>query len=766
MKHFVKSKIMGHFRSSEQQRKDAGQGSHTDRSQDSQAEVCPSPRPAPQRSCPGSQNVPEKMYVLKNCDRCQDYKVQPCNGNCKCRKKRAPCSGQCAASYQDRSSTHSQDSITEAVVPRTKLSEPSKSLDDLAPDRRMGGNCPICQFCGQEEIRQPGQNMCAQCNEKIQAAVDNYHVQCQGQCQPTAGQPCPYQQVRPQYQPQLQPAGQWQQLSGNPYENGQQHQGEQPFNIIVLQDCNNHSLIDQLTAAINRGGGQVHMPTEAQQSENKTYPNNYPNNYQNNPLSGFIDYEYVDPNRKEYGYEPERDDRYDYGYDVGPWRQDPYYQRDGYDDDGYQNYGSCNSYDCPAKNRANQNIESLGTSQADQPWNQSYDYGQSKSCTCSCQFCRKAFETKDKLALLIAQALEIFISNSNTKEEKKSEQTNKTKAKKKKVAKSMIPEPDEKSPPQSKQESAEHVANLPTKVTPRSKTMETPRSKTMETPRSKTMETPRSKTKETPRSKAKETPRSKAKETPQVKETQLGNEKSSKGKLSYQSTQSNKTISIQSSTPKVANHLGHQFKVAVAHSESSHDEDSMVSHNKTPSFFLPNCDEHRCKRNCNGLCSRKPHDCDKGCKSRCRGPCSKSGGGDGRSRRKGSKKQQRSNQRHSRCQQCNQGEGRQWQEVSANDCPAGTKTGNRNAGGSGGVGKNALLGLSPIAHYRPGMLQFPVNYLLAGTNFRRRLVRTAAGVTLHQKPYLDQADAKDLPSFPCRQKTSSPDCRAPVKKWL
>jgi len=192
----------------------------------------------------------------------------------------------------------------------------------------MGGNCPICQFCGQEEIRQPGQNMCAQCNEKIQAAVDNYHVQCQGQCQPIAGQPCPYQQNQPQYQPQLQPADQWQQLSGNPYENGQQRQGEQPFNIIVLQDCNNHSLIDQLTAAINRGGGQVNIQTGAQQSENNNYSNNYySNNYQNNPLSGYIDYEYVDLNRKEYGYEAERDDRYDYGYD--PWRQDPYYQRDG-----------------------------------------------------------------------------------------------------------------------------------------------------------------------------------------------------------------------------------------------------------------------------------------------------------------------------------------------------------------------------------------------------------------------------------------------------
>jgi len=75
----------------------------------------------------------------------------------------------------------------------------------------------------------------------------------------------------------------------------------------------------------------VNIQTGAQQSENNNYSNNYPNNYsnnyQNNPLSGYIDYEYVDLNRKEYGYEAERDDRYDYGYD--PWRQDPYYQRDG-----------------------------------------------------------------------------------------------------------------------------------------------------------------------------------------------------------------------------------------------------------------------------------------------------------------------------------------------------------------------------------------------------------------------------------------------------
>ncbi|TDG48306.1 hypothetical protein AWZ03_005261 [Drosophila navojoa] len=47
------------------------------------------------------------------------------------------------------------------------------------------------------------------------------------------------------------------------------------------------------------------------------------------------------------------------------------------------------------------------------------------------------------------------------------------------------------------------------------------------------------------------------------------------------------------------------------------------------------------------------------------------------------------------------------------------------------------LGLRPVAHYRPGVLQYPIGYLLAknGECVRRSLVRTAAGATLHERVF-------------------------------
>ncbi|XP_017077028.1 uncharacterized protein LOC108111902 [Drosophila eugracilis] len=712
-----------------QKRTRAGNESQTDISQDSQDKVCPNARPATPRSCPGSQSSPENMYVLKNCDRCQDYTVTPCNNGCRCPKRGTQCDGQCDIPHQEKSQLPSQETLSEAVTPRLKTASPSKSSFGSNTYRRMGGNCPICQLCGHGEIQQPGQSMCAQCNEKIQAAVDTYYVQCQGQCQQTPGQPCPYQQdhlqgqqvQQAQPQPQPQPPGQWQQLTGNQQQQHQPQPGDQPFNIIVLQDCNNHSLIDQLTTAISRGGGQIHTPTGAQRSESNFYPNypNYPshrNSYQGNPLTGYIDYEYLDPRRPGYdGYEPERDDRYDYAYNMSPWPMDPYYPRDGYEEERYDNGNSCNSYDCPAKNE----LDSLGSNQYNAT-NQSPGIDQAESCpdtcTCNCQFCRKAFDTREKLAMLIAQALEIFINNNNSKQ----------------------------------------------------KNQEVPRKHSVLDPRTKELKVKR---------KSRSSELSGKRYSKPKNDSNLGTAKSSRSKFSSPSTPISKTTSYhsnKSATKLMRNGLHTSSKDTSV--QSITDQDSIISRSKDltkPPFFLPNCQEHRCKKDCKGACSRYPHDCSKGCKSICRGPCSKSGGGDGRHRSKASKSSQRL---VSRCYQCNQGEGRQWREVP--ECPNGEKSGGANGAPGcagcgkgndrslGGDGREALLGLSPIAHYRPGMMKFPVNYLLPRTNYRRSLVRTAAGVTLHQKPYLDKSDAKDLPNFPCRKKSSSPDCRTPVKKWL
>ncbi|XP_017125930.1 uncharacterized protein LOC108145198 [Drosophila elegans] len=700
MNHFVNKQTMSHCRSSEQGRNCAGCESQTEFSQDSRSDVCKRPRPVPQRSCTGSQNAPESMYVLRNCDRCQDYTVQPCSRNCKCAKRSTQCTGQCESAVQGKSHVASQKSLPESVGLR---SESSKFAPDPYPHRRMGGTCPVCQH---QELHQPGQSICPQCNEKVLTAVDNYYVQCKGQCQQGTGQPCPYQ-ANPPDQPQSQQPqspGQWHQLNTSPYgsqQHGGQPLGDQPFNIIVLQDCNNHALIDQLTTAINRGGGQVHMPTGTQPEYN--YPHNYPNHPHNhNPLTDYIDYEYVDPNRK--WYEPEREAGYDYGYDMGPWPTDPYFNRDAYEDDRYQHPSSCNSYDCPF---GNEMYQKQG------PWDNSPMNDQANGCPC--EHCQKRFESSDKLAMLIAQALEIFVSNHYAKKEKQDPETKVKKIKKKAKRK------------------AELALNNPFRKP----------------------------------------------STPQEESLQVS-KNGSKAKLSTVPSPNIKSSSSHSNglrTPKPALHPSTSL-----HQEASVDEDSIGSHSvgnvhhdkktktKIP-FFLPNCQEHLCKKDCKGACSRSPHDCGKGCKSHCRGPCSssKAGGGDGRGRSKGSTRQ-----RHSRCRQCNQVEGRRWQEMGSTECPdgknAGAATGCAGCGASRdrneGGGKNTFLGLSPIAHYRPGMLQFPVNYLLAGTNFRRRLVRTAAGVTLHQKPYVNMANAKDLPQFPCREKSASPECRTPAKKWL
>ncbi|KAH8348943.1 hypothetical protein KR084_012646 [Drosophila pseudotakahashii] len=745
---------MNHCRRSEQQKRNgAGRESQTELSQDSHTELCPKPRPVTQKSCPGSQNAPENMYVLKNCDRCQDYTVQPCNNGCKCPKRGTQCDGQCDISDREKSQVQSQQSFPEAVTPRTKMTQPSKTSLDPASYRRMGGNCPICQLCGQAEIRHPDQSMCPNCNEKIQSAVDNYYVQCQGQCQQGTGQPCPYRQdqVQSKAQGQQPPPGHWQQLNGSPYDAQQQQQqlGEQPFNIIVLQDCNNHALIDQLTTAINRGGGQMHTPIQ-----NNTYRNSYsnqPHNYQNNPLSGYLDYEYLDLNRKGYGYEHEREDRYNDGYDMGLWPMDPYYGRDGYEDERYPHSSSCNSYDCPAKNDLYPKEDPWRSDQNYEENLSPMDNGQSNCSNCNC--C-KGGDIKDKLALLIAQALEIFISSNQCKQERDKDQDQNLKQGKVKQSEQL----DKKQKKRGRRSRSSDRKTINAKVENLLGTSKSSKA----------------------RLSALATPVSQKRPPNDL----LGTAKSSRAKLSAVPSLFSKTNSLYSTNSKVAKRSVNPISkdssmfssVDVANVGSRYKEVS--NRNEKPPFFLPNCEEHRCKNDCQGICSRKPHDCDKGCKSICRGPCSKSGGGDGRSRSKASGKKNRPQQRHARCQQCNQGEGRQWQEVGGTtDCPDGTNTGavsgalgcagcgggkDRNAGG----GKNTLLGLSPIAHYRPGMLKFPVNYLLAGTNCRRSLVRTAAGVTLHQKPYVNMAEAKDLPEFPCRKKSSSTDCRTPAKKWL
>lgn len=311
---------MGHCRSSDQKRIEAGhlddKGSQSESSQDNRqgdpdsatSHNRPHPCPAPKKPCPNDDTPSgDNLYILKNCDHCADFTIGPCK---KCRCPRRPeCSGQCKPMHKPVSQ--------ESMSPEERTSvETSASAPAMEPSRHVGGNCgpQVCQVCRQQEVTDQGTCMCTQCNAKIQQAVDEVYEQCQGQCQ---------RGVQPGQQ-----GGQWQQQQ--PLQQQQFNQGGLlandknglPYNIIVVQDCDNQAFMDQLTSAIARGGPQMGGPQMGGPQMGAPQRWNPPNGgFQN--VGGVVDYQYIDMNARG-GYDNPRDGGYDYGYDMGQAPMEPY----------------------------------------------------------------------------------------------------------------------------------------------------------------------------------------------------------------------------------------------------------------------------------------------------------------------------------------------------------------------------------------------------------------------------------------------------------
>lgn len=79
----------------------------------------------------------------------------------------------------------------------------------------------------------------------------------------------------------------------------------------------------------------------------------------------------------------------------------------------------CNRSTCPRRSQSNQ-FSTGGRNE------------EATNCICNCPVCRKGFETKEKLAMLIAQALEIFITGYEAKQTAVKEGKNKKDKKDKK----------------------------------------------------------------------------------------------------------------------------------------------------------------------------------------------------------------------------------------------------------------------------------------------------------------------------------------------
>ncbi|XP_068144918.1 uncharacterized protein [Drosophila tropicalis] len=696
--------------------------------------------------CPNS-NVPresgENIYVLRNCNECHDYTVRPCK-KCNCPLRRRP-----VANPQPQSQNEAHSSKD------SRLTEPSTSKPQESQKinrRRSGGTCNdrVCQLCGQYNVAEatpPGgyEGMCIQCNSKIQSAMNTYYAQ-QAQGQP----PWPnYQPAQPYVYQQAPIPNQWPNqvpITADPTK-------EAPFNIIVLQDCNNNNaLIDQLTNAISRIGTNP-------SSQGPRLSNTF-NGYN----GGLFDYHYLNFHEQPPHHPPQdmytrRSFQYDDNYNDFQYAQDPIYQRPYNEypnknpnlpklesnDNEFQNYA-------PPKDGTQQ--ETCNLSSCPDTTNEPSD---SNGCSCDCGYCRKGFETKEKLAELIAQALEIFIMGTKAKSKPDNEKiVHKKEAKHKIKHKNKL-----KSVPieRSRSLSREKLLSVSSKLESINSGGGSLKENLSKNP-SKVFES--------------------------VKSFKMRSAKEKKSKH-YSKKSHDKVIHRGGGGGGPVNDK-HDFL------QRSH-RDHLASNTESKTFFLPNCAKNQCKSGCGGRCAKPPHNCNSGCKGCCRAACAKSntgtggvgganggGGADG----DGDSRTRPINSRHARCFQCNSGKPghRQWHEYDADSCPMRQKDG---GGGGGGGGKGrccggagytgrrlggkspaicAVTGLSRIAHYRPGMLNFPVNYIIDGIHSKRSsLVRTAAGVTLQQGPFLMTAThAPHLPRIPMHPNAN--ETKKQRKKWL
>ncbi|KAH8253343.1 hypothetical protein KR032_004983 [Drosophila birchii] len=707
-------------------------------------------RQRPSEPCPCSQPAnPERIFVLRNCDLSPDYVLSPCQesqcprcgtncsgpGSCprcgtnctgpgsfpshstnstgSCPSHSTNSSGSCPSHSTNSSAEYpGQEPLCGEKVKPKKPPKPAPGEKQQAK-RHTGGTNDICPLCGQVGDLKSDQHMCAQCNERIHTAVNNY-LQCQYEAK---------EQAVNSYNQTGQPAngqnGQWQETKFAT--------GDPNFNVIVLQDCQTkQELFDQLSMAMNRNAGQNSNTTNYQNSNTNNYQNsntnnyqnNYPNNYKNNTAASYNDYDYVDYNRN-YQEHPEP---YDCRCDVNPCQVRPpcCYSEGGYDDYRCSCRTPCSSsFDsAPREGQCFCQDESL-----DDFLDQNSDPGCGCTCTCNCEYCRKGFESKEKLAMLIAQALEIFIQGY---QERRNSPPKPIKKKSKKK--------------NHKERTSAGSSEAPPEVGPPLWQAKPPRPR--RAPESRSTDRSYGPRKRSPRP------------PPQIHVLTAVHEPITQSKAEKQAPKmSNSKVNAKSNSQVNLQRFGSKEKASretVVPSESTNAEGSPGNCN-SPIFFLPNSGDEL----------RSAHDFGSAAWAR---SCAKCGGGDSRRRRRARRRNRYHQNRHHHPEwnqsQNREGEDRRWQKELCNAA-------NQIKSSGGGKNTAVLLGLSPIAHYRPGMMKFPVNYLLAGTNYRRSLVRTAAGVTLHQKPYMDKDEVKDLPSFPCNKESSHLDCRMPpTKKWL
>ncbi|XP_030554005.1 uncharacterized protein LOC115757739 isoform X3 [Drosophila novamexicana] len=688
------------------------------------------------------------------------------------------------------------------------------------PIRHVGGGVRLCPVCGQRAIdttfTPDGHNcICDLCNAKIHAALENYNGQ-SGNYSPCSldwrQSPQSGNQCQSQGQGQGQATAQSSCPAGNPCE-------PPPFSIVVLQDCENSALIDQLTTALAR--------TCTQQSNfhnNSSNNNDYSTEYKNNYSSGYPDraptcalpaHDYAPPgyiqnppptptgqvyyddtqnriydtplaqnasqrNGDWTDNEPYTDNYTEKNIAAAPrnneWAPDPGFcnvrpgQRDPRDNPGPPLYPPSgtgmrrkngpvnvdnNSYACAADRDDSSGFSGPG-------------------CTCNCEFCRNSYENSGRLICLIAQALEIFLEN-NVRE-----------------------------PAANKEKKTKHGGRKSSHSRSASNTGVSAKS-------SNTKTSAQHKEKEKEKKKFKEKSKSNGKERAKGPPKDKNRTKHAQRQLNY----SNFFLPDSEQVPCKYKHSSPCSAACRSGCNKSPGRNNGYSGSAGYNGgCVPTCTAScgKCTNCCAGSRSAEHQSsCVPGCQATCsssmssnisapsrsnqrqarlggrnrglpgnpgtggrnqqsggRGGAESSAGQSGRSKQPNARSKSPGGNGTKYCRCCNKQQDRFGAGDATNRTPCGCCAGftgrSMNSQTARPTG-NCIHGLQPVAHYRPGMLQFPINYTLRrnGECVRRSLVRTAAGATLHERPHSEEHISNALHdqgrSKPCSR------CRSNLQFW-
>ncbi|XP_034109283.1 uncharacterized protein LOC117571313 [Drosophila albomicans] len=575
----------------------------------------------------------------------------------------------------------------------------------------LSGCCKLCAVCGQQRVSvTTGNNgICAACNARIQGALAAFKqqqsaptIRLKGACD-RCPPPCTCGMRAPPEgfpgaaeKPLYNDGGQEHDTSAAPAA-AQPH----PFNIIVLQDCNNHNLIDQLTAAL----------TVSCQQQNPVVQHPHPyNSIWQQPSPPYADPQYSnyapDPqntysNNPSYNHSPNGPFMYVANNSIGGSPQLNHSPPNGNISNGLppqhcqcdpgstngqpqhcfcgasSNGGEQSFVYCPNINgqhdEHNRNLSTeSSTASAKTAGGEQLNNGGHPTCTCKCEACRIGYEERMKLPQLVAQALEIFVRNHKIEEnDKKPLDT--------KASITSINGDNGKKPFENNEKSkGKHKGKFGDKknmnAKPKEKFADNSKNRSGEKSKDRTVDKSKAFGKTNDRSAVKETfvDKSKQKFTKQSAEKSGNPPKAGKGK-------------------------------------SKKNKGKQNEHKTESLFYLPQSNNCCGKPYCLPCCL--PAGSGSCCQRRCNGG-NVAVGADGD---------------HPNRVNCARNCGRC---ISCPNCPGYSRP------------APARDIIHPVAHFRPGQLQYPASFMLQrnGDFVRRSLVRTAAGVTVHEVQRAEEED--------------------------